>query len=135
MLCSHSSNDVPPEPQRNVSIAAVRGAVLSSKFVGITCLFSIFSLQEYRINLDKRPGSNKHPLFLFFENHVIVTCKNFCLLLWTLDVVVDVLLPKEQVLSCESWLTLQQTCEANNIFSLKVNPFLFTIYKSYFGSG
>ena len=25
-LCSHSPNDVPPEPQRNVSIATVRGA-------------------------------------------------------------------------------------------------------------
>ena len=30
LLCSHSSNDVPPEPQRNVSIAAVRGAVRPS---------------------------------------------------------------------------------------------------------
>ena len=27
LLCSHSPNDVPPEPQWNVSIAAVRGAV------------------------------------------------------------------------------------------------------------
>ena len=27
LLCSHSPNDVPPEPQRNVSIAAVRGVV------------------------------------------------------------------------------------------------------------
>ena len=27
----HSPNDVPPEPQRNVSIAAVRGAVRPSK--------------------------------------------------------------------------------------------------------
>ena len=25
LLCSHSPNDVPPEPQRNVSIATVRG--------------------------------------------------------------------------------------------------------------
>ena len=31
LLCSHSPNDVPPVPQRNVSIAAVRGAVRSSK--------------------------------------------------------------------------------------------------------
>ena len=31
LLCSHSPNDVPPEPQRNVSIAAVRGAVCPSK--------------------------------------------------------------------------------------------------------
>ena len=31
LLCSHSLNDVPPEPQRNVSIAAVRGAVRPSK--------------------------------------------------------------------------------------------------------
>ena len=30
LLCSHSPNDVPPEPQRNVSIAAVRGAVRPS---------------------------------------------------------------------------------------------------------
>ena len=30
VLCSHSPNDVPPEPQRNVSIAAVRGAVRPS---------------------------------------------------------------------------------------------------------
>ena len=32
LLCSHSPNDVPPEPQRNVSIAAVRGAVRPSKY-------------------------------------------------------------------------------------------------------
>ena len=31
LLCSHSPNDVPPEPQRNVFIAAVRGAVRPSK--------------------------------------------------------------------------------------------------------
>ena len=32
LLCSHSPNDVPPtEPQRNVSIAAVRGALRPSK--------------------------------------------------------------------------------------------------------
>ena len=31
LLCSHSPNDVPPEPQRNVSIAAVRGAMRPSK--------------------------------------------------------------------------------------------------------
>ena len=30
MLCSHSPNDVPPEPQWNVPIAAVRGAVRPS---------------------------------------------------------------------------------------------------------
>ena len=30
LLCSHSPNDVSPEPQRNVSIAAVRGAVRPS---------------------------------------------------------------------------------------------------------
>ena len=27
LLCSHSPNDVPAEPQRNISIAAIRGAV------------------------------------------------------------------------------------------------------------
>ena len=31
LLCSHSHNDVPPVPQRNVSIAAERGAVRPSK--------------------------------------------------------------------------------------------------------
>ena len=31
LLCSHSPNDVPPEPQRNVSITAVRGLVRRSK--------------------------------------------------------------------------------------------------------
>ena len=31
LLCSHSPYDVPPEPQRNVSIAAVRGAERPSK--------------------------------------------------------------------------------------------------------
>ena len=30
LLCSHSPNNVPSEPQRNVSIAAVRGAVRPS---------------------------------------------------------------------------------------------------------
>ena len=30
-VCSHSPNDVPPKPQRNVSIAAVRGAVRPSR--------------------------------------------------------------------------------------------------------
>ena len=30
LLCSHSPNDVPPEPQWNVSIAAVWGAVRPS---------------------------------------------------------------------------------------------------------
>ena len=30
LLCSHFPNDVPPEPQRNVSLAAVRGAVRPS---------------------------------------------------------------------------------------------------------
>ena len=33
LLCSHSLNDVPPEPQRNVSIAAVRGAVRPSSLL------------------------------------------------------------------------------------------------------
>ena len=34
LLCSHSPNDVPREPQRNVSIAAVRGAVRPFKLNG-----------------------------------------------------------------------------------------------------
>ena len=36
LLCSHSPNDVPPEPQRNVSIAAERGAVRPSMFKLLT---------------------------------------------------------------------------------------------------
>ena len=35
LLCSHSPNDVPPEPQRNVSIAAVRGAVRPSSTLSV----------------------------------------------------------------------------------------------------
>ena len=36
LLCSDSHNDVPPVPQRNVSIAAERGAVRPSTFTLIT---------------------------------------------------------------------------------------------------
>ena len=46
-VCSHSPNDVPPEPQRNVSIAAVRGAVRPSKSSFVTLFFvtcSVFFL-------------------------------------------------------------------------------------------
>ena len=35
-VCSHSPNDVPLEPQRNVSIAAVRGAVRPSMNATVT---------------------------------------------------------------------------------------------------
>ena len=38
LLCSHSPNDVPPEPQRNVSISAVRGAVRPSKNFICVCV-------------------------------------------------------------------------------------------------
>ena len=48
LLCSHSPNDVPPEPQRNVSIAAVRGAVRPSKSLE----FETFR----RLNPNKCPG-------------------------------------------------------------------------------
>ena len=34
LLCSNSRNDVPPVPQRNVSIAAERGAVRPSTLAG-----------------------------------------------------------------------------------------------------
>ena len=48
LLCSHSPDDVPPEPQRNVSIAAVRGAVrpsncsepLSHAAIYLVCTYS-----------------------------------------------------------------------------------------------
>ena len=38
LLCSHSPNDVPPELQRNVSIAAVRSAVRPSNGDGEECV-------------------------------------------------------------------------------------------------
>ena len=40
LLCSRSPNDVPLEPQRNVSIAAVRGAMRPSNTVSIVCVYS-----------------------------------------------------------------------------------------------
>ena len=36
LLSAHSPNDVPPEPQRNVSMAAARGAVRPSKKKSLT---------------------------------------------------------------------------------------------------
>ena len=42
LLCSHSPNDVSPEPQRNVSIAAVRGAVRPSSEYHVVCVYSNF---------------------------------------------------------------------------------------------
>ena len=44
LLCSHSPNDVPPEPQRNVSIAAVRGAVRPSITVILYAACNIYIL-------------------------------------------------------------------------------------------
>ena len=44
LLCSHSPNDVPHEPQRNVSITAIRGAVRPSKFVCDLVRVSVFYL-------------------------------------------------------------------------------------------
>ena len=56
LLCSHSPNDVPPpEPQRNVSVAAVRGVVRPSKtkILLFSTLFNIKSvwLCFYLVNL------------------------------------------------------------------------------------
>ena len=45
LLCSHSPNDVSPEPQRNESIAAVRGAVHPSK-KGKTMFLTYFILVD-----------------------------------------------------------------------------------------
>ena len=45
LLCSHSPNDVPPEPQRNVSIAAVLGAVRPFKG-GLFHCYILFILDE-----------------------------------------------------------------------------------------
>ena len=54
LLCSHYPNDVPPplpppspEPQRNVSIAAVRGAVRPSKTHKIDSVGSSGNLERY----------------------------------------------------------------------------------------
>ena len=45
LLCSHSHNDVPPEPQRNISMAAVRGAVRPSMSLIMT-RFAAFYIQD-----------------------------------------------------------------------------------------
>ena len=50
LLCSYSPNDVPPEPQRNVSIAAVRGAVRPSYRTLSFCLFLFYSPQFLNIH-------------------------------------------------------------------------------------
>ena len=42
LLCSDSRNDVPPVPQRNVSIAAERGAVRPSTSISILCAKTIY---------------------------------------------------------------------------------------------
>ena len=45
LLCSHSLNDVPPEPQRNVSIAVVQGAVRPSILLSHRYLFQILMVR------------------------------------------------------------------------------------------
>ena len=46
LLCSHSPNDVPPKPQQNISIAAVRGAVRLSNTILILCECSFIGTCE-----------------------------------------------------------------------------------------
>ena len=43
LLCSDSRNDVPPVPQRNVSIAAERGAVRPSNLAIKLCIYYKYS--------------------------------------------------------------------------------------------
>ena len=47
VMCSHSPNDVPHEPQRNVIIAALRGAVRPSKGMPDNCLFKLVIIDFY----------------------------------------------------------------------------------------
>ena len=58
LLCSHSLNDIPPEPQRTVSVAAVRGAVRPSNrkvylpsMVYISCLHLPQTLGHHSVSL------------------------------------------------------------------------------------
>ena len=56
LLCSHSPNDVPPtEPQRNVSIAAVRGAVRPSKNDSVVVNPPFILPQERILSFKSRP--------------------------------------------------------------------------------
>ena len=61
LLCSHSPNDAPPELQRNVSIAAVRGAVRPSKteirHLILPCMvhLSLFKSNEHIQKKEHRP--------------------------------------------------------------------------------
>ena len=51
LLCSHSPNDVPPEPQRNVSIAAVWGAVRPSNEIHNLFYIGLLILRKYYFQL------------------------------------------------------------------------------------
>ena len=46
LLCSHSPNDVPPEPKRNISIAAVRRAVRPSNPLYTVDSSTVYILDE-----------------------------------------------------------------------------------------
>ena len=72
LLCSHSPNDVPPEPQRNVSIAAVRGAVrpsnvmyLQAKGMGKVYIFG----SGHMTNMTAMPMYGKRLKILLLQNH------------------------------------------------------------------
>ena len=67
LLCSHSPNDVLPEPQRNVSIAAVRGAVRPSRFYA-HLLRQIFIHSDYDammvcVDMNSRIGQLSESIF------------------------------------------------------------------------
>ena len=65
LLCSDSRNDVPPVPQRNVSIAAERGAVRPS-----TDNTNMFVPDIYTVTLARLSGLN-------IENfHIVYICFN-----------------------------------------------------------
>ena len=62
-LCSHSPNDVPPEPQRNVSIAAVRGAVRPSISAGKLSRIAFYTLQSHMTSIGSIKCDTHYPQF------------------------------------------------------------------------
>ena len=77
-MCSHSPNDVPPEPQRNVSIAAVRGAVRPSKSSFVTLflcyMFSDFLIKTSFVFIDVSTGTRciKFNRYTFGESDSVI---------------------------------------------------------------
>ena len=76
LLCSHSPNDVPPEPQQNVSISAVRGAVRPSKCAAYE--------SNLRLNIVCPHGNYTTVQLGYCDSDVTV-----CLLFWNMPIIQD----------------------------------------------